>query len=145
METKTIVVVEDEKEMAEFFTQVLRSHGYRVLMANNGREGIETIIQAKPDVVLMDVLMPVVHGGEALSYLRSQRSLGRTKIVLMSSLSPSDFDRFSDSRRDADAYLSKPLSAGRVVQVISELCRSPEDEPDIPPRAPGGSHGEVLP
>jgi adenylate cyclase len=118
---KTIVVVDDEPEMVYFLRGVLQDHGYNVLSAPNGRIGIEKIVETKPDLVFMDVLMPVVQGNDALHYLRSRPELGRTKIVLMSSLTPKEFDRTAPDRGQADDYLLKPLSTRHVLETVGKL------------------------
>lgn len=121
MERKTVVVVEDEPDIADLLRVILEEEGYRVLEASNGKTGIDTVLAAKPDLVLMDVLLPGVHGGEAIRYLKGQDGLEKTKIVLMSSLTPADFDAIFSNRPHADGYLHKPLSPERVVQTVGAL------------------------
>lgn len=129
MTDKTIVVVDDEPEMVTFLRSVLQDSGYRVLAAPNGRAGIEKIIEEKPDLVFMDVLMPVVQGSDALRYLRSRPELEGTKIVLMSSLTPGEFDRMAADRPQADDYLLKPMSTRHVLETVGRLLER------RPPRA----------
>lgn len=121
MDAKTIIVVDDEPEMVLFLRSVLQDRGYRVLSAPNGRVGIEKIVEAKPDLVFMDVIMPVVQGTEALRYLRSRPELDKTKIVLMSSLTPKEFDRTAPDRGQADEYLLKPVSTRHVLDTVGKL------------------------
>ena len=121
MERKTVVVVEDEPDIAALLRVILEEGGYRVLSAPDGREGIETVLDAKPDLVLMDVLLPMVQGGEAIRYLKGQQGLENTKIVLMSSLAPADFDLIFANRPHADGYLHKPLSPGLVLETVGAL------------------------
>lgn len=118
---RTIVVVDDEPDMVFFLRGVLQDHGYNVLSAPNGRAGIEKILEAKPDLVFMDVMMPVVQGNDALHYLRSRPELDKTKIVLMSSLTPKEFDRTTPDRPQADDYLLKPLSTRHVLETVGKL------------------------
>lgn len=120
-DAKTIVVVDDEPDMVFFFRGVLQDHGYNVLSAPNGRAGIEKILEAKPDLVFMDVMMPVVQGNDALRYLRSRPELQKTKIVLMSSLTPKELDRTAPGRGGADDYLLKPVSTRHVLETVGKL------------------------
>lgn len=121
MERKTVVVVEDEPDIMDLLRLVLEDGGYHVLSAPNGKAGIEAVLDSKPDLVLMDVLLPVVQGSEAIRYLRGQGGLENTKIVLMSSLAPIDFDRIFANRPHADAYLHKPLSPRQVLDTVGSL------------------------
>jgi CheY-like chemotaxis protein len=120
-DAKTIVVVDDEPEMVLFLRSVLQDNGYRVLSAPNGRIGIEKIVEEKPDLVFLDVLMPVVQGTDALRYLRSRPELDKTKIVLMSSLTPKEFDHTAADRNTADEYLLKPVSTRHILETVGKL------------------------
>ena len=121
MDAKTIVVVDDEPEMVSFLRSVLQDNDYRVLAAGNGRAGIEKIVEEKPDLVLMDVVMPVVQGTEAIRYLKSVPGLEKTKFVLMSSLTPKELDQAAPDRDQADDYLLKPVSTRHVIEVVGKL------------------------
>jgi DNA-binding response OmpR family regulator len=121
MPCKTVVVVDDEQDLLSLLRRILEDRGYRVITAPNGRDGIETVLDQKPDLVMMDVLLPIVQGGEALRYLKGQEGLDHTKVILMSSLPPKEFDRIYANRSTADAYLQKPLAAKQVLGTIESL------------------------
>jgi CheY-like chemotaxis protein len=121
MDTKTVVVVDDEPEMLFFLRNALQDQGYRVISAGNGRAGIEKIMETKPDLVFMDVVMPVIQGNDALRYLKSLPELKKTKIVLMSSMSPQEFDWMAADRPWADDYLLKPLTARHIIETAGKL------------------------
>lgn len=121
MEPKTVVVVEDEPAVMSLLCMVLREQGYEVMTAGNGKDGIDRVLEEKPDLVLMDVLLPGVQGGEAIRYLKGQPGLENTKVVLMSSLRPEDFDRIFANRSGADAYLQKPFSTEDVLRAVETL------------------------
>lgn len=121
MERKTVVVVEDEPDILDLLSAILTEEGYRVLEARNGKEGIDTVLDEKPDLVLMDVLLPGVLGAEAIRALQGQEGLEKTKIVLMSSLATRDFDAIFANRPEADGYLEKPLSPERVIRTVECL------------------------
>jgi DNA-binding response OmpR family regulator len=121
MESKTIVVVDDEEDMASFFRHVLEDRGYRVLTANDGRQGIETVLASRPDLVLLDVILPVVQGQEACRYLKNQTGLGDMKIVMVSSLPAKDLEVVQSPEACADGYLHKPVGVRQVVDTVERL------------------------
>src|SRR5687767_4264519 len=94
-----------------------------MVMASQGQIFMQRV-QPVQTSVLMDVLMPVVQGGEALRYLRNQDGLEKTRIVLMSSLTPETFDRIWANRLEADAYMQKPLSMDSICRKTGELIGS---------------------
>jgi CheY-like chemotaxis protein len=82
-ETKTILVVDDEFVIREVLTELLEWEGYTVLTATNGEEGLEQIAGARPSLVLLDFMMPVMDGLEMLRRLRADPALRDTPVVLM--------------------------------------------------------------
>jgi CheY-like chemotaxis protein len=132
MPEKMILVVDDEKEMAAYLRRALEGDGYRVMTAVNGREGIECILKEKPDLVLMDVLMPVVQGAEALHYLKQRTDLRKTKFILMSSLPPKAFDSMSPDRSTADGYLHKPVSMKDLLAQVSKILADDHEDLEEP-------------
>ena len=68
--TKKILVVDDEPAQHRLVSQVLSPHGYKVLQANNGQESLRVVFEEKPDLVLLDVMMPGIDGWQTCSCLR---------------------------------------------------------------------------
>jgi two-component system cell cycle response regulator len=120
MPVKTIVVVDDEPEAARLMKRILETEGHRVFMALEGRSGIEMILRLKPDLVLLDVRMPIVQGYEACRYLRSQGELRNTKILMVSGLGTAHDVQWS-AEAGADAYLKKPFQREDLVERVQEL------------------------
>jgi signal transduction histidine kinase/ActR/RegA family two-component response regulator len=117
--TATVLLVEDNEANTLVVGDYLESKGYRLILARNGKEALEQVRQAHPDVVLMDIQMPEMDGLEATRHIRAdpERAVADTPIIAVSALAMrGDRDRCLEA--GADAYLSKPLVLKELVQEI---------------------------
>lgn len=81
---KTILIVDDEYSIVESITDLLTDEGYRVVAAANGREALDQIGAVRPDLVLCDIMMPVMDGRALLAALRADPALARLPVIMMS-------------------------------------------------------------
>ncbi len=84
---KRILIIEDEKPLREAFAFLLTSEGYEVLLAENGKAGLKLLKQHVPDLILLDMLMPVMNGLEFLKRANLATDYPATKTLLLSNLS----------------------------------------------------------
>jgi len=113
---KKILVVEDEEGLRFLYEEELKAEGYEVLIARNGREAIEQLEKGKPDLIILDIVMPVMNGMEALG-----RIVGKDRkipIILNSSYPGYRQDFMSWA---ADAYLTKSIDLGELKDKVREL------------------------
>jgi CheY-like chemotaxis protein len=113
---KKILVVEDEEGLRLFYEEELETEGYEVITAANGKEAIQRLEEDKPDLVVLDIVMPVMDGMEALG-----RILGKdrkTPIILNTSYPGYRQDFMSWA---ADAYVTKSSDLGELKRKIKEL------------------------
>lgn len=89
-QSKTILVVEDEVPLLEVLSDELTKQGYVVLQSRNGAEGYRTAIDSKPDLILLDIVMPVLDGINTLKKLRSDEIGKQIPVILLTNLSDSD-------------------------------------------------------
>lgn len=85
---KTILVVEDEFDVQQVVADVLRDEGYEVSVCSTGREALHRLSEFRPDVVLMDVMMPVLSGLQVLEVMRKTPGLDQVPVILMSETIP---------------------------------------------------------
>ena len=81
---KTILIVEDERVIAEVFSAVLEDEGYRVLIANNGKQGLDRLAEGQPDLVLCDVMMPGLDGRDVARAMSASPRYRTIPLILMS-------------------------------------------------------------
>jgi two-component system, response regulator, stage 0 sporulation protein F len=113
---KKILVVEDEEGLRLLYEEELKAEGYEVLSARNGREAIRQLEEGKPDLIILDIVMPVMDGMETLG-----RVVGKDRkipIILNTSYSGYQHDFMSWA---ADAYLTKSADLSELKNKVKEL------------------------
>ena len=83
MAKKQILVVDDEKDIVEFLTQLLEDNGYEVASAYDGVQGMEMVLESRPDLILLDLMMPVMDGFEFLDRLRGNERWRHLPVVVL--------------------------------------------------------------
>jgi len=115
-----VLVVEDDRELRELFSRVLTRHGYKTLEAGNGQEALDVLENEYIDVIISDIMMPVMDGYELV---RSLRQANINIPVLMITAK----DAFSDMERGflsgTDDYMVKPVNVNEMVLRVSALLR----------------------
>lgn len=122
---RTVLVVEDQEDNRIILTLYLQHVGYRVISAVNGADGILVARAERPDLIVMDISMPVLDGYGALRALREDPELGATPVIALTAHAL-DTDRESVLAAGFDGYLSKPVEP-RVVatEVERAIARRP--------------------
>ncbi len=106
MNKKKILLVEDDKMLAEVYSDRLDLEGFDVLWVNNGEEALSKALDYKPDLILLDVMMPKISGFDVLDILRNTKETSDIKIVILTALSQ-DKDKERADDLGADDYLIK--------------------------------------
>ena len=86
----TILIVEDEAELREILATTLEDSGFQILQAADGREGLATALEKHPDLILLDLLMPVMNGMEALRGIRQDAWGKKVPVMILTNLSADD-------------------------------------------------------
>ncbi|WAL59271.1 response regulator transcription factor [Thermocoleostomius sinensis] len=116
----TALIVEDSMTDLQIFVRCLQESGINVLIAQSGEEAIATITKQKPDVVVLDVVLPGCSGFEVCRKLKTEAETSHIPIVICSTKG-SQMDRFWGLKQGADAYLAKPVDQDELVQTIRQL------------------------
>ena len=123
---KTILVADDNSENLELLSKILTEKKFNVLTADNGLEALDKIYLEKPDLILLDIMMPKMDGHEVLRNIRQIESdngllLGRgSKIVMTTALSDKD-TVMAAFRGQCDGYLVKPITKEAVQKALQKL------------------------
>lgn len=115
-----ILVVDDEDSVRQLFQIVLQHEGYDVLLATNGAEALIAAHRDKPDLVILDWMMPVMDGLSTLKQLRADAATSQIPILMLTARQ-SDRDTSAALVEGADVYLTKPFEPQEVLSVISRL------------------------
>lgn len=119
-----LLLAEDERDMSNVLTTILKHSGYEVDLAENGQEALDLSMKNNYDCMVMDIMMPVMDGLTALKILRSKGDV--TPVILLTAKSEID-DRISGLDSGADDYLTKPFSVGELLARIRSLTRRGQD------------------
>ncbi|MBW3568840.1 response regulator [Candidatus Parcubacteria bacterium] len=103
---KTILLVEDDDRLASVYETRLQAEGFTTRRVSNGEDALATAIQIKPDLILLDVMMPKVSGFDVLDILRNTEETKEIKIIMLTALSQ-DSDKERAKALGADDYLIK--------------------------------------
>lgn len=124
--SKTIMVVDDEKRLVSLVESYLVQEGYRVVSANNGVEALPIASREKPDLIILDIMMPEMDGYE---FMRTHRAEADTPIILLTARVDND-ERVIGLELGADDYVTKPFRPRELVaRVRAVLRRAGKTEP----------------
>lgn len=132
---KKILVVEDDPAMREIVTHKLLSHGFMVKQAEDGRQAIEKFDQEKPDLVLLDLMLPEVDGFHVLENIRKRpdAALAATPVIVLSNLW-SNKDILSTQALKVDAYMVKAyFTTEEILTKINEILTKKPEAQSPPP------------
>ena len=120
---KKVVVVDDDDDMRELMCMLLRGR-YDVSTANDGAKGLEVVRAVRPDLLVLDLLMPIMHGFEVCQRLRADPELKHTKILISSSKSYQHDVRTAVEETGADDYIVKPFEVDEFNRRVDEMAGS---------------------
>lgn len=119
---QTILIVDDEEDIQAILNYNLSKEGYDILMATNGQEALEIAVKEKPDLILLDVMMPEMDGIEVCETLRKNPRLDNTVICFLTARNE-DYSQVAGFESGADDYVSKPIKPKVLISRIKALIR----------------------
>jgi CheY-like chemotaxis protein len=127
---KTVLLVEDNEDNRIVYSTILRHFGYRVMEALNGEEGIATARAEKPDLILMDISIPIIDGWEATQVLKHDPDTRRIPIIALTAHALAS-DRERAMEVGCDGYLAKPCEPRAVVAEVQRFLGRPAGGPQV--------------
>jgi two-component system, cell cycle response regulator DivK len=119
---KAILVADDDPDILSIVSMSLETQGYTVYKATNGREAVDLARQHHPDLVLMDMMMPIVSGYEAVTELKADAATRDITIVGLSAKAmATDMERATDV--GIDGYITKPFRIAQVLTVVESYLQ----------------------
>ena len=131
---KNILVVDDERDIVDLIRYNLQKEGYEVSAAYNGKEALEKAAAASPDLVILDLMMPVMDGFDTCRQLRANPGTARIPVMFLTARG-SEVDEVVGLELGADDYIHKPISPRKLVARVKTLLRRAVIQPDD-----GGEH-----
>ncbi len=117
---KVILVVEDDPKSLELTRDLLQVAGYSTIEATDGEQGVELARSKKPDLILMDIMMPKMDGYTACRAIRTDKATRTIPVVMLTAL---DYELNKELGRDmgANAYITKPFGRQELLDVINRF------------------------
>lgn len=129
-EPRKILVIDDDPDIRDVLTMILESGGYKVTTAKYGAEGLEKIKEEKPDLVILDLIMPGMGGFAVYKKLKdpSRPEWNDIRILILTSVreesSRAQFERETGSQLAVDDYIEKPISPAVILERVGRIIRN---------------------
>ncbi|MDY7225102.1 response regulator [Hyalangium rubrum] len=121
---KTVLVVDDEMDIAEAVKAILEEERYKVLTCPNGREALKSLRETRPDLAIVDIMMPVMNGYETIKAIRQQDTFARLPILVMSAIPPA----VKSKDFSWEGFLKKPFSLTELLAKVHQLAPKDKDQ-----------------
>jgi len=126
-EKKKVLLVDDDPDFVEAVKVIVESGGYDVKIAYDGKEGLEAVAEDKPDLIVLDVMMPVMNGHQACNSLKKNPDTAQIPIILLTAVA----DRVTTSQythrdmleSEAEDYMPKPVEPAELLELIKSWLK----------------------
>ncbi|KXK14230.1 MAG: response regulator [Fimbriimonadaceae bacterium] len=122
-----ILVCDDERNIVRLIQVNLERHGYQVVTAFDGKEGLEKIKSEKPNMVVLDVMMPYMDGFEVLKAIRRDPETENLPVIMLTAKAQ-DKDVFEGYHFGADMYLTKPFNPAELIAFVKRISEGTKDD-----------------
>lgn len=122
MSKQTILVVDDEQDLLDLIEYNLKKEGFAVIKAENGLEGIKAAKEHKPDLILLDIMMPKMDGLEVCSQIRQNQEIKKTPIIFLTARGDEKTE-VEGLNMGGDDYVTKPISTTKLMSRIKAVLR----------------------
>jgi two-component system, OmpR family, response regulator VicR len=127
MESKRrVVYIEDEQEMIDLVRLILNRKGYKIIGANGGREGLETVRKELPDLVLLDLMMPDMDGWDVYQQMKAEDKTKNIPVIVVTAKAQSIDKVLGLHIAKVDDYISKPFSPQELVDSVEKVLSRQE-------------------
>jgi CheY-like chemotaxis protein len=114
-----VLIVEDEADLRQMMSELLKLDGFEIATVSNGREALDYLHNGdKPDLILLDLMMPVMDGWEFLRHQKADAKLAGVPVIVLSAL-----DQSQGAEMNLTAYLKKPLDFDRLLRLVRKYCQ----------------------
>jgi CheY-like chemotaxis protein len=121
-EKKKILLVDDDPDFVEAVRVIVESGGYDVRVAYDGQEGLEAVAEEKPDLIVLDVMMPVMNGHAACARLKADKATASIPIILLTAVAErvttSTYTHRDMLESEAEDYMPKPVEPAELLSLI---------------------------
>jgi len=120
MQSKTILIVDDELSILVPLQFLMEQNGFHVVLAQSGRDAFEALEKSKPDLILLDIMLPDLDGYEIFQMIRANPAWGGIKVIFLTAKNR-DGDIAKGLNLGVDAYITKPFSSAELLAAVNDL------------------------
>ncbi len=124
---KKVVCIEDEQEMIDLVKLILSQHGFQVIGAVGGQEGLDKVAELQPDLVLLDLMMPGINGWQVYQKLRATPELQHIPVIMVTAKAQSIDKVLGLHIARVDDYITKPFGPQELVQSVKRVLARAEE------------------
>ncbi|OGS20902.1 MAG: hypothetical protein A3J83_00295 [Elusimicrobia bacterium RIFOXYA2_FULL_40_6] len=116
-----ILIVDDEKNIQELLAVNLKAQGFDIISAWDGKEAVEKTMKEKPDLIILDIMMPEMDGWEVCKTVKDQSELNKIKILILTAKGTKKDEMVGKLIFKADEYISKPFDIDELINTVKRL------------------------
>jgi CheY-like chemotaxis protein len=117
---KKVLVVDDQPQISKIINEILTKSGYETILAFNGEIGYQKALETKPDLIIMDIMMPVMSGFESAKKIKSNPETSKIPIIFLTAKGQ-EADKEEAERLGSHAFITKPFSPKQLLQMIQSI------------------------
>jgi len=118
-----ILIIEDEEVLVNMYETKFKSEGYEVYKANNGEEGLKSALEVKPDIILLDIIIPKIDGFMVLKKIKSDPSTKNVPVILLTNLGQEEDIKKGQEEGAADYLVKANMTPSEVVDKVREVLK----------------------
>ena len=122
MDKKTALIIDDEQDILEHVGAMLSSYGFKVLSSLSGREGLKLATENKPDIIILDINIPDIDGGEIANQLSQNHNTCEIPIVYLTGLITKE-ERKEPEKIGKNFVIAKPILKGELLSIVSKVLK----------------------
>jgi DNA-binding response OmpR family regulator len=124
---KTVLIVDDELDIVEAVKAILEEERYKVVTCANGREALQCMEDSRPDLAIVDIMMPVMNGYETIKAIRQRNDFAELPILIMSAITPS----VKAKEYSWAGFLKKPFSLHELLKQVHALVPKDKEQEEL--------------
>lgn len=126
-----VLIIEDESDIAKTLEYNLKKENFEVFIAADGETGLKAALKHKPDIIILDIMLPVMDGFSVCRKLKSDETLKNIPVIILTAKSD-EIDKVTGLELGADDYISKPFSIRELIARIRAVLRRRKNTPQLP-------------
>jgi len=123
MSNKKILIVDDEAQLVDMLKMRFQAEGYDVITAFDGKEGLKKAKDFKPDLIILDIMMPIMSGSEVAAVLKEDEQFSQIPIIFLTCLAVGIADKQSNEQIGGNLFIAKPFETDELMLMVDKILK----------------------